>query len=241
MSLTHQMRALGKEDLPAEIFLDGKAFRHCETFKHTSIAAVGLYEREGERVVLKCYRKARVFGVPTAWVGRLMAAHEVTVMRQVEGVRGVPRLRGRYDATSIVRDYVPGRPLTRHTRVGEEFFPDLFRVLGELHARGVAYVDLEKAANILLGDDARPHLIDFQVAFFVPDRFLGRTLVVRIVRKWLERADLYHARKHFRRLMRERLTEQEMASSRRKPWPVRIANAVHAPFKKLRRWFVGKG
>ncbi len=241
MLLGHHMRALGREDLPSDIILEGNVLRLVETFKHTFVTAVGVYEREGERVVLKCYRKAPLFGIPMAWAGRLMAAHEAAVMRQVEDIEGVPRFRGRYDSASTVRDYVPGAPLRRDSKVGEEFFPGLFRLLRELHARGLAYVDLEKAANILVGDDGRPYLVDFQLAFRLPGKFLGRTRLARALRHLLQQADLYHARKHFRRVMRERLTDEQIARLRPRPWFVRVANLIYAPFKKLRRRILRKG
>ncbi len=241
MSLADQTRALGEEDLPRRIVVAGKTYRHCKTLKHDFVGAVGLYECEGDRVVLKSYRRAPLFGMPTAWAGRLMAAHEAAVMRQVQGVEGVPCLRARLDRTSIVRDYVPGEPLTRRTEVGPQFFAEFFDLLGKVHGRGVAYVDLEKAANVLLADDGHPYLIDFQAAFFVPDRFLGRTRLVCAIRRLLQEVDLYHARKHRRRLMGEHLSEEEIARSRRKPWLVAAANALDAPFKKLRRWLRGKG
>ncbi len=241
MSLAHHIRALGKEDLPQRIVVDGRTYRRRELFKHDSVAAVGFYECEGDRVVLKSYRRAPLFGLPTAWAGRLMAAHEAAVMQQLEGIERVPRLRAWLGRTAIVRDYVPGEPLTDRSKVGPQFFAEFFELLGKFHARGVAYVDLEKAANILLTPDGHPCLFDFQVAFFVPDHCLGRTRLVSAVRELLQEVDVYHARKHRRRLVGERLSEEEVAQSRRRPWLVAVANALDRPFKKLRRWLRGKG
>ncbi len=238
MLLCHHMRALGREDLPSDIILEGNVLRLVETFKHTFVTAVGLYEREGERVVLKCYRKAPLFGIPMAWAGRLMAAYEGAVMRQVQDIEGVPRFRGRYDSASTVHDYVPGAPLRRDSKVGEEFFPGLFRLLGELHARGLAYVDLEKAENVLLGEDGHPYLVDFQIAFYVRHQSLGETAPLRLLRSWFQRSDTYHALKHFLRMRPELLTPEQKAVLRRKPWPVRIGNLLMWPCKRLRDWIL---
>jgi hypothetical protein len=242
MSIADSVRALGCEGLPRQIVLDGHTFGLVSLFKHTFVSAVGLYAADtGQAVVLKCYRSAPLLGVATAWAGRLMAVYEAAILERLSGVQGVPRLRCRYGATRIVRDYVPGVPLTRHSRVTQEFFDDLFRVLGEVHRRGVACVDLEKASNIILGQDGLPHLIDFQAAFYWPEGLLGGTLPARCLRRWFQRADLYHARKHFRRLMRSQLSKEELARLRRRPWFVRLANAMHSPFKKARRWILRKG
>jgi len=241
MSTRHHVRALGSDELPAQIRLLGRSYRLRHTFKHNAISAVGLYEADGDRVVLKCYRSVPFCCLPMQWAGRMMAAYEAAVLRRVHDVPGVPRLRGRYGRTGLVRDYVPGEPLTRHSRVDEMFFPRLFALLAELHRRGIAYVDLEKPENILIGEDGRPYLIDFQVAFNVPERYLGRTLPFRWLRDRLQEADLYHARKHYRRVYRRELPEEEINRLRPKPWFVRLSNALNAPFKKVRRLLQGKG
>ena len=72
----------------------------------------------------------------------------------------------------------------------------------ELYRRDVAYVDTNKSHNILLGDDGRPHLIDFQISFApgilrkIP--FFG-WLAGMLLRR-LHEADVYHIHKHWRRL-----------------------------------------
>jgi hypothetical protein len=234
------LRALGGEDLPAQIVLSGRPYRLQRAYKHNSVSAVGLYQADADRVVLKCYRSAGALFVPLEWVGRMMAAHEVAVLRRVQDVPGVPRLRGRYGRTGLVRDYVPGTPLTRRSRVNGQFFSRLMGTLRELHRRGIAYVDLEKAENILVGEDGRPYLIDFQVAYNMPERRLGATLPFRWVRRRLQEADLYHARKHLRRIMKRELSPEEVAGLRGRPWLVRLSNLANTPYKKLRRRLMGR-
>ena len=233
--MRHYMRALGRDELPARISLQGRSYMLRQTFKHNSVSAVGLYEADGDLVVLKCYRRAPALVVPMLWSGRMMAAYEAAVLRRVQDVPGVPRLRGRYGSTGLVRDYVPGTPLTRDSQVDGEFFSRLMATLEELHRRGIAYVDLEKPENILIGEDGRPYLIDFQVAFNVPERYLGGTLPFRWMRRQFQGADLYHARKHMRRLMSARLSRIEIQDLRRKPWIVRASNKLTAPYRRLRR------
>jgi hypothetical protein len=235
MAMRHYLRALGRDELPAQITLGGRPYALRQTFKHNSVSAVGLYEADGDLVVLKSYRRAPAFVVPMQWAGRMMAAHEAAVLRRVQDVPGVPRLRERYGSTAIVRDYVPGTPLARDSQVDGEFFGRLMAMLEELHRRGIAYVDLEKPENILIGEDGRPYLIDFQVAYSVPDRCLGGMLPFRWVRRHLQGADLYHARKHMRRVMKARLSRKEIQDLRRRPWVVRASNTLTAPYRRLRR------
>lgn len=234
MSGSH-LRALGREDLPERFVLAGRAYHRVKTFKHSALSAVGAYRCGDDRVVLKCYRHAPFLSLPLGWGGHLMAAHEAAVLRRVHDIPGVPRLRGRHGPTGLVRDFVPGRPLTRDSTVGEEFFPRLFRMLRRIHPRGVAYVDLEKAENVLVGGEGRPHLIDWQVAFYLPEWWPGCSRPARWLLRQMQEADMYHARKHFRRVMSDDLSERQKRYLRRKPWFVNLANCVHAPLKNLRR------
>lgn len=233
-----QFRALGRRELPSTMELDGESYRLERAFKHGFMAAVGLYRGPGGRIVCKFHRSAGFFGVPLCWLGRMAAGHESRVLRRIGDLEGVPRFRGRPDPWTVARDFVPGRPIHRDTAVNDEFFPRFLRLLHEVHGRGVACVDLEKARNILLGEDGRPYLIDWQTAYFLPARFLGETTPARFVRGRLQRADTYHAMKHYRRMRPDRLTDEQIARTRRKPLSVRLGNAIVGPYKKLRRWLL---
>jgi predicted Ser/Thr protein kinase len=165
-----------------------------------------------------------------------MARYEAAVLGHCQDLQGVPRLVPVDRPGVLAHEFVPGEPLHRNSRVDDEFFPRLFRLLGQIHKRGVAYVDLEKCENILVGEEGAPWLIDFQVAFYVPPRLGGETTLVRKVRGWLQRADIYHARKHLRRVRPDLLDAEAERRSRIKPWPVRLGNSLVAPYKKLRRY-----
>jgi hypothetical protein len=231
---------LGKRDLPQTIMLDGEEFQLERAFKHAFATAVGLYRRGDDRVVCKFHRQAAFFGFPLLWQGRMWASYEVAMLRELRDLPGVPRFRGMPEPAAVARDYVPGTPLERRMRVGDDFFPQLLHLLRRIHERGIAYVDLEKPENILLGEDGRPYLIDFQVGFYMPDRFFGQTSLGRYLRALLQRSDLYHAMKHYRRMRPDLLTVEERALGKMRPGTVRVANALVAPFRLLRKWALGK-
>jgi len=240
MPVKTHMKALGTHDVPETISLDGQSFRLQHVYKHTFATAVALYERSGDRVVCKFHRKAPFFGIPLGWLGRLWATYEAAALRKAEGLEGVPRLRGKVGRWGVARDYVAGTPLRRRAKVDESFFPRLLSLLHGIHERGMAYVDLEKPENILLGDDGRPYLIDFQTAFNVPRRFLGQTAPVRFLRRLAQRGDIYHAMKHFRRMRPDLLTPRQLARARHRPWPVRLGNLLVKPVKMVRRKVLAK-
>lgn len=240
MVLGFNMKALGSEGLPPCIEVGGEEFRLTHTFKHSFVSAVGVYRCGREQVVLKCYRAKPFLLLPLRWAGALMARHEACAMRRVHDMDGVPELLGRHGRTGIVRRFVPGEPLTRRSVVSDSFFPLLQTLIEGIHERGMAYVDLEKPCNILLGSDERPYLIDFQLAFCWPRRLLGNTWVIRAVRGAFQRSDLYHLHKHWRRVRPDQLSEDELAASRAKPWPVRFGNVCMRPMKKIRRALTGR-
>jgi len=233
--LRAQFQALGAASPPGTVVMDGAEWRLDTTFKHDFLSAVGLYRCGDDAITCKFYRQASFFGVPLAWLGRVLAAYEATVMRQVCDLEGVPAFRGHPRRTAVAREFVPGKPLLRNTAVGDDFFPALLRLLDHIHQRGIAYVDLEKGPNILVGEDGKPYLIDFQVAFYVPEKLLGQTELCRLFRRWLQRADDYHALKHYRRSRPDQLTPRQLAASRRRPGPVWLGNVIIAPWKGLRR------
>jgi hypothetical protein len=241
VAISNQFRALGRHDLPRAVRLrDGRVFRLETTFKHSALSAVGVYRNRTEQLALKCYRRAAFFGFPLAWLGRVMAAYECAALRQADDLDGVPVLLGQCCGTGILRWFTPGEPLTRNTVVSDEFFPQLMELIARIHARGLAYVDLEKPGNILLGADGRPHLIDFQVALHWPARLGGQTWLARFIRSRLQRSDLYHIHKHWRRVRPDQLSDVEIAETYRKPRLVRWGNRLYAPLKKLRRRIFGR-
>ena len=53
-------------------------------------------------------------------------------------------------------------------RVPDDFHDRLARLVGEVHARDMAYVDLEKCENVLVGEDGRPYLFDMLLPPGIP-------------------------------------------------------------------------
>jgi serine/threonine protein kinase len=94
-----------------------------------------------------------------------MLRHEYRVYRQLEGLAGVPVCYGLLDDCFLVLEYIEGGSL-RDGRIGDRarFFEEFRKLLGSLHARGVAHADLKKKDNILIAADNRPYLVDFGIA-----------------------------------------------------------------------------
>lgn len=229
------LRALAGEDLPTSVIIGGSTFRRVRTFKHDFFAATGLYQGGQQKIVVKIGRIAPVFGIPLAWLGRVLTEHEIRLYTLAQGIAGVPTFVGRWGATGFAHEYVEGRPLAKDAALGDCFFGQLAAILEGLHRRDIAYVDLEKRENILLGEDGRPYLIDFQISWHLPANRGGQTSFFRLIRDMLQASDRYHLYKHWRRLQPDRLSRADADRFGRPPFWIRWHRWVFRPLTLLRR------
>ncbi len=233
--------ALGRRPLPDSVEAGGRRYVLKRAFKHDFFAATALYQADppvhsGDgQVILKIQRLAPFFFIPLRWVGRILSARERGALQRLAGVRGVPRLIGTWGSTGLIRDFVEGDTLADVKRVGDDFHPQLRELIDAIHARDMAYVDLEKPGNVLVGSDGRPHLFDFQISWYWPKRWGGDLWPVRSIRRRLQNGDLYHLIKLQRRSRPDQLSEEELARSYHKPWFVRAHNFLTRPLTRLRR------
>jgi len=229
------IRALGRDDPPAQIVVDGQTYRRVAVFKHDFFAATALYECPAGRIVLKLGRRARFLGLPLAWIGRLLVTHESRLYELVDGIPGVPRFTGRWGDHAFTHEFVEGHELAKGDVVDDAFFDRLTALIDELHRRDMAYVDLEKRENILVGDDGRPYLIDFQISWHVPANRGGRTWPARLILHALQDADRYHLLKHRRRQRPDLMSLAELNASRDPPLSIAWHRVLFRPFTRLRR------
>ena len=234
--------ALGREAPPNEIQLAGRTYRRDKIFKHDFFAFTGRYvgPTEGDTVVLKIGRKASFFGFPLSWIGRLHAWHESRVMRAVEDLEVVPQFTGRHGRHGLTHRYVEGHQLERGERVPDDFFDRLRAGLAEIHTRNIAYVDLEKPENVLVGDDGKPYLFDFQISYRYPFKRGGGFPLFRWLRRSLQQSDIYHLNKLQRRTRPDLMSDEEIAASRRRPDHLRFYGSVTRPFTHVRRMLLNR-
>lgn len=230
--------ALAECRLPEHVECAGAAYELVDTFKHDFFAATGLYRGPNGLAVLKVGRTNPLFSVPMGWAGRFLAKREVRLYERVHDLPGVPRLIGRVGPTGFLHDFVPGHPLARHEEVSDTFFDELAALLAAIHARHMAYVDLNKRQNILMGADGRPYLIDFQISLHLPPEGWRALGPARWFLRRFQNADRYHFLKHKRRLRPDLLTEAEQAAVARLSIWIRLHRLIARPLTHLRRWML---
>ena len=226
-----------------EIEVAGLRYRRLEVFKHDSWAATAVYSFANDdpihevggrfspttRVVCKFNRQAPFGFVPLRWLGRFLARRETAFLTKLEAIPGVPavcrevRVEGKRASHVSAHEFIEGKPLSLQCNLDAKFFDQLDRLLHDLHVRRIAYVDLHKQENVLVGEDGRPYLMDFQVSLRVPD-YLWLNPLLHL----LCECDRYHVAKH------RRAHHVEGASPTR-PWIIRMHRKIGVPLRSLRR------
>jgi len=220
--------------------LAGRTYTLQQVLKHDFFAVTARYAGpDGEPVCLKHYHTEPWLGCPLEWAGRLMADREVRHYRRLADLRSVPQLVGRVGKSSFAHAWVEGNDLLdRKDRLPDDFFDRLEELVRTIHARGMAYVDMNKPDNILVGRDGRPALVDFQISWAPrPSRWPLAPVKRRLLAMFQE-ADIYHVRKLKRLYRPDLMTPDERAASYRRPWFLSIHRAVAAPLRDLRRKFL---
>lgn len=238
-ALAYAMRALGREDPPARFRLGGVEYARLRVVKHDFWAATAFYaavDGSGRRAVAKINRREPFCGFGLAWIGEFLCRREMRFYAALRDLPNVPALLGRVGRTGFVHDFVPGRPLCRDDALPNAFFGDLSRLFDEIHRRRIAYVDANKPQNILLGDDGRPHLIDFQISYDLHE--LGNTFLNRAFLRRLQQADNYHLLKHKRRMRPDQLTADEQARAGQRGLLISLHRVVVKPYFYVRRWLL---
>jgi hypothetical protein len=121
--------------------------------------------------------------------------------------------------------------LGKHESVSPDFFSTLRTAILEMHSRGIAYVDLHKRENVIVGDNGQPYLVDFQICLDITHpRFRWLPGIRAIFDRFCE-GDLYHLEKHIRR------TDPNSAAISPNEIPIwlRLHRTIAVPFRELRR------
>ncbi len=241
-------RALGNRELPDELVLADGAYRRIQTLQHSFFAATGLYEGPCGKKLYKVGREVSFFGFPMRWVGRILSRRELAMYAVCDGIRGVPTDFEVVTDTGFARPFIEGHPLERGERVGDEFFPQLQELLAEIHARELAFVDLQKEENVLVDEDGAPWLFDFQAAWHYPARgarlgvarFVPSPLGRYILRRF-QKADDFHVLKHWRRSRPDTISAEQLESTHHPGRWIKIHRVLHNRWRALRKRWRAKG
>jgi RIO-like serine/threonine protein kinase len=127
--------------------------------------AVYVIEENGLRAVVKDFSSNRF--LYRSLIGRFLVWRENKAYRRLKGVKGTPVLYRVLNGSALILERIRGVSLEKSQeteKLPPVFFEDLRKVVEEFHSRGICHCDLKRAANILVGTDGKPYVLDWSAA-----------------------------------------------------------------------------
>lgn len=140
---------------------------HCGILRHSSNTrpVIWTIEENGVRVVLKDFSNSKFFYRNI--IGRFLIWREHKAYKKLQGLIGVPVCYGVIDGLALALEEIPSQPLEKHNKnikLSRTFFDDLKNIVDSFHRVGLAHSDLKNGANVLVGDDGRPYIVDWSAS-----------------------------------------------------------------------------
>ena len=140
---------------------------HCGILRHSSNTrpVIWVIEENGVRVVVKDFSKSKFFYRNI--IGRFLIWREHKAYKKLQGLEGVPACYGVIDGLALVLEEIPSQPLEKHNKdikLSRTFFDDLKNIVESFHRMGFAHSDLKNGANVLVGYDGRPYIVDWSAS-----------------------------------------------------------------------------
>ena len=140
---------------------------HCEIIRQSSNTrpVVRVIEKNGVRVVVKDFSTSKFFYRNI--IGRFLIWREHKAYKKLQGLKGVPGCYGVIDGLALVLEEIPSQPLKKRNKnitLSETFFEDLKNIVDSFHKRGLAHSDLKNGANVLVGYNGLPYIVDWSAS-----------------------------------------------------------------------------
>ena len=147
--------------------LSGLTENHCEILRHSSNTrpVIWVLEEKGVRAVVKDFSNSKFFYRNI--IGRFLIWRERRAYETLKGLKGIPTYYGVIDGLALALEEIPSRPLKKHNKnikLSDSFFDDLKNIIDSFHKRGLAHCDLKNGANVLVGRDGRPYIVDWSAS-----------------------------------------------------------------------------
>ena len=153
-------------------------FQILEVIKDKSVLtpAVKLILYKDEKAIWKDY-STRPQLVKKSW-GEILINNEYAILKKLEGITGIPKPIAR-TKNGFVVEYIQGTFLhkVKEGTLPYEIIQRLEKLIGEMHKRFVAHLDLAQRKNIIITNDFNPYIIDFANSLHIrPKNLLSRQI-----------------------------------------------------------------
>jgi len=231
-------------DYPNETVIEGETYRYEKTLKDDLWSVNVLYRSEsGKGYILKLTDARTVLGLMIRPLLMLLIRHEYGIYRMLADLDGVPKLGPRYGRLGYFHEYVEGKSL-HHVTDGDElpddFFDRLIAVFDKLHERRIIHLDMQKRGNVIVSNDGRPYLLDFQLCIHFKLRKgpLGRWSD-RLFRALIPDV-IYHVYKQKKHFQPHLMTDEEMKLAQRTQLNRKFERYLFGWGRKLKRMIYPK-
>jgi len=186
---------------PEKTIINGATYTYEKILKDDFFSVNILYKNDqGRRFVLKLSDFRFILGILFRPFAAMMSSHEYKIYKMVADINGVPELGPRLGWRGYYHEFIEGKTLHELVDTPEvlpkDFFSRLKDIVDQVHNRRILYVDMNKKGNIIMSDDGRPYLIDFQISmYFKKHRWWPWRLTDRIFNRLIQE-DIYHVYKH---------------------------------------------
>ncbi|MCA9471254.1 MAG: hypothetical protein MRJ96_07655 [Nitrospirales bacterium] len=224
---------------PRETKIDGEVYRYERVLKDDFFSMNLLYRNtHGQGYVLKLSDFRFIGGILFRPLACLISRHEYRVYQRIADIEGIPTLGPRWGWRGYFHHYIEGKTLheiTPKDHLPDSFFDRLKKILQQVHARRVFYVDLNKQGNVICSTNGQPYLIDFQISLAFPgDGTLMGKMLDRIFNRLIQE-DFYHLYKHKKAFQPQGMTEDELRWARRSKLNARYSRYLLRPYLRIKR------
>ncbi|MCP4762559.1 MAG: hypothetical protein GY870_12335 [archaeon] len=116
-------------------------------------------------------------------IGRFLISREYKALKKLSACIGTCSNAIRLGKFTLSYKYIQGQNLSsfsrRNNSIDKGFFPNLEKVVKEIHSFGIVHLDLRTGSNVIISDQGEPIIIDFQSYFplgLVPGQYLKNLL-----------------------------------------------------------------